>query len=595
MAEYLRDSGYATGAFVGAYPLDARFGLSQGFDVYDDDYGFQDFEKPTFIERRAEEVVSRALRWLERRQTPWFLWVHCFDPHYPYEAPPPFSAQYRDSPYDGEVAYVDFALGRLFDYLKKNNLFGKTLVILTADHGESLGEHGERTHGFLAYNPTLWIPLLLLAPALEPRQVSQPVCHIDIFPTVCDILRLKKPASLQGISLLNCLNQEEPRPRAIYFESLYPFYSRGWAPLRGLIAWPRKFIDSPLPELYNLDIDFGEKKNLVTAESLREFRSRLTEDMKSLTHHEGVVAKKETKVDRAVREKLGSLGYISSSPTLLSRTYGPEDDIKTLLPYHNMATEAMDLAKQGQTGEAIKILRKILDERKNLDVAYTNLAAILKNSGQLNEALSVLEEGMRALPQSYEIFLTSMSYSVMAGKYEDAIRIFWEKRLPQAEHDPEIWNSLGVAYAHSGEVEKAIDAYEKALKLDRDYPSAHLNLGTGYLFLFHQKKDESLIEKAIESYERAIALDPGSASAYNGLGAAQKMAGDLEKAISSWHKALEIRPDFDYPLYNLGVAYLEKGDKLMALDYLERYKKLYYSGLKPEEKKALDDLIQKCR
>jgi len=595
LAEYLKGFGYATGAFVGAYPLDARFGLSQGFDVYDDDYGPQNFEMLTFVERRAEEVVERAIVWLEGQKSPWFLWVHCFDPHYPYEPPPPFDARYSDFPYDGEVAYVDFALGKLFDYLEEKRLFQRTLIIVTSDHGESLGEHEEKTHGFLAYNSTLWVPLVVLSPSLEPHQIREPVCHIDIFPTVCEVLKIKKPGFLQGASLVHNLNNKKHPERAIYFESLYPYYSRGWAPLRGFLSWPHKFIDSPLPELYDLGVDFGEKWNLAGRENLNKFRKRLNEVMKELAPSGTETARARTKMSREVREKLGSLGYVFSFPSLSGGDFGREDDIKTLLPYHNRATEAMDLAEQGQTREAVRILQGILEERRNLDVAYTNLAAIYKISGNMSEALSVLKEGMAALPASYEIFLTYMSYSVAARNYEEAIRIFWEKRLPQAEHDPEIWNSLGVAYAASGEVEKAIDAYQAALRLDRDYPSAYINLGTSYLTLFQQKKDKALVGKAIESYQMAITIDPNSASAYNGLGGAYKMAGRLDEAISSWREALRLKPEFDYPLYNLGLAHFQRGERLEALGYLERYKALYYSMLKPAEKKALDELIEKCR
>ncbi|MGQ9672392.1 MAG: sulfatase-like hydrolase/transferase [Candidatus Aminicenantales bacterium] len=595
LAEYLKGSGYATGAFVGAYPLDARFGLNQGFEVYDDSYGPQNFEDPVFVERRAEEVVLRALHWLKGRKTPWFLWVHCFDPHYPYQPPSPFDSRFRERPYDGEVAYVDFALGKLFDYLGERNLFETTLVVVTGDHGESLGEHGEKTHGFFAYNSTLWVPLFLCAPGLRPRQVRQPVCHIDIFPTICDILKLKKPPFLQGISLLEFLNQKEPSTRPIYFESLYPYYSRGWAPLKGLIVWPHKFMDSPLAELYDLEVDFDERHNQIDSENLKEFRQRLNQLLKELSLPEGQPAQARAKMDRSTREKLMSLGYLSSSPSLEPKNFGPEDDIKTLLPYHNRATEAMDLAKQGQTGEAVRILQRILEERKNLDVAYTNLAAIYKKLGRIAEALSVLREGMVALPASYEIFLTYMSYCIGAKEYEEAIKTFWEKRLPQAEQDPEIWNSLGVAYASAGELEKAVAAYGRALQLDRDYPSAHINLGTSYLLLFQKSKDEAWAEKAIDSYERAIALEGNNAAAYNGLGAVYKMTGRLDEAISSWREALNLRPDFDHPLYNLGLAYFEKGDRVAALDYLERYKKLYYQGLSPAEQKRLDELIQKCR
>jgi arylsulfatase A-like enzyme len=162
LAEHLKSYGYSTGAFVGAYPLDSRFGLTQGFDIYDDDYGVQNFQDLTYVERKAEADVSKALIWLKVQSPPWFLWVRWFDPLAPYQPPPPFDAQYKSNPYDGEVAYVDSALAGLFNYLAQSGFSARTFVIFIADHGESLGEHGEETHGYFAYNSTVWVPLVIL-------------------------------------------------------------------------------------------------------------------------------------------------------------------------------------------------------------------------------------------------------------------------------------------------------------------------------------------------------------------------------------------------------------------------------------------------
>ncbi len=255
----------------------------------------------------------------------------------------------------------------------------------------------------------------------------------------------------------------------------------------------------------------------------------------------------------------------------------------------------MDLAGEGKVDEAIRRLQIILEERKNLDLAYSNLAAVYKKSGKIAEALAVLREGMAVLPWSYEIFLTYVSYCLAARDYEEVLKIFWGKKPPQAGNDTEIWNSLGVAYAGLGEVEKAIPAYEEALRLDKDYPSAWTNLGTSYLMLFQKTRDETLAEKAVACYHRSLALDPLNAASYNGLGGAYKISGRLDEAISAWEEALRLKPDFDFSLYNLGVAYFEKGDKATALRYLEQYKKLYYSGLQPAEKRKLDELMARCR
>jgi len=595
LAELLKSRGYATGAFVGAYPLDSRFGLNQGFDLYDDDYGIQDFQNPIFVERKAEVVVSRALNWLQSQKNPWFLWVHCFDPHHPYEPPEPFAGQYKGHLYEGEVAYVDSSLGKLFDYLEKDKLFDQTLVVFTADHGESLGEHGERTHGYLAYNSTLRVPLIMAFPGVKPGRIDQEVFHIDIFPTVCDILKIEKPSFLQGLSLNPLIKRKNLPRRTIYFESLYPYYSRGWAPLKGYIDFPEKFMESPIPELYDIQTDSSEQKNLASGRDLQPQRKKLASLIESQSYADSRPQESKKPLDQASIEKLKSLGYITSLSASPKKNFGPEEDVKSYLPFENKATEAMDLYKAGRVKEAIDVLKGILEQRKEIDVAYANLASVYMDMGKTGEALSVLREGLNSLPESYNIFLTYVSHLLAAKEYEEVIRIFQEKNLPQAEHDPEIWNSLGVAFAGVGKVEDAISAYEKAISLSKDYPPAYNNLGTAFLIQAQSKKDASALQKAIESFQRAIELDPEHASAYNGLGGAYKISGRLEEAIFCWKEALKLKPDFDYPLFNLGLAYLEKGDLKTALDYFLKYKERYYQALSPGEKKKLDDYIQKCR
>ncbi len=595
LAEWLKSRAYETGAFVGAYPVDSRFGLDQGFDVYDDDYGVQDFQSSTFVERKAEVVVSRALDWLRGRPGPWFLWVHCFDPHYPYEPPEPFAGQYKESPYDGEVAYTDFALGKLLDYLETSGLSGKTLVVFTADHGESLGEHGEKTHGYLAYDSTLRVPLILDFPGARPARIDQDVFHIDIFPTVCDLLKLDKPDFLQGLSLLPLTRGKSLPGRMVYFESLYPYYSRGWAPLRGYIDFPEKFIESPIPELYDLKRDPAEEKNLAPGSDLGPRRKKLEGLIEALTSADARPQGSGKVLDQAAVEKLKSLGYVTSAPASLKKDFGPEEDVKSYLPFENRATEALDLYKAGKAGEAIALLQGILEERRDIDVAYANLASIYNGTGRPREAVSILKLGLEALPESYNIFLTYVSSLLNARDYAEVIRAFGEKSLPQAEHDPEIWNSLGVAYAGVGDLDKAITAYDRAISLSQDYPPAYSNRGTALLLEAQEKKDRGALEKAIQNFQRAIALDPGHAAAYNGLGGAYRVSGRLDDAVACWKEALKLVPDYDYPLYNLGLAYLEMGEKKTALDYFLRYRERFSRTLSLAEKTKLDEYIQKCR
>jgi len=593
LAEHLKTQGYATGAFVGAYPLDSRFGLAQGFDVYDDDYGRSHrFQSTFYVQRRAEVVVERALEWLKEQKSPWFLWIHCFDPHDPYEPPEPFRTHYKDNLYDGEVAYVDFAIGKLIHYLTDYSLFDKTLIVFTGDHGESLNQHGERTHGFFAYNTTIWIPLIVAVPRVEPGRTEQYVSHLDIFPTVCDVLRVEKPPFLQGISILPIIKGKKLKDRPIYFESLYPYYSRGWAPLKGFISDKEKYIESPIPELYDLNLDFGELKNLASNKKLDEYREQLRRIHRSQSIPDSDKARQKS--DRQTLEKLRSLGYISSSHASKKETFSPEDDVKVLLPFYYRVMEAVDLYREGKRREGIEILKEVITENSKVDTAYHHLASFYKDTGRMKDALEVLKIGLEENPSSYEIFYYSIDFLIAAGRTDDAIRLFGERKFSQVEVDPEIWNTLGIAYGTRKNFTMAIKAFEYAVSLDQEYRFAFSNLGRAHLSQFLETKDPKSYRNSIENFKRAIELDPEFSSAYFDLGMAYIQTGNLDGAIYCWEKTLELNPDFDGALYNLALAHRDKGDKAKALDYLNRYKQRNYELLPPDERQKLDSLIKEC-
>jgi arylsulfatase A-like enzyme/Flp pilus assembly protein TadD len=593
LAEHLKARGYATGAFVGAFPLDSRFGLTQGFDVYNDNYGSKSDQEFSYVERRAEVVVQEAMAWLEGQRQPWFLWVHCFDPHQRYDPPEPFRSQYEGHPYNGEVAYVDSALANLFNYLKKNNLDENTLVIFTADHGESLGEHGESTHGYFAYNSTLSVPLIIRFPGVKQRRIEQNVSHVDIFPTACDVLGVDKPSHLHGISLVPAMEKDKNLPeRAIYFESLYPHYSRGWAPLNGYIQGTEKFIDSPIPEYYDLEKDSFELDNLADKKDLSPYKKNLDQLLEQLSSREN--RQDRQKMDRETAAKLRSLGYISSPQTAPKKTYTEQDDLKVLLPYQTKLQQAMGAYHNGRIEEGVALLKEIVAERKDFDLAYSYLATLYKEQRKYKEAVEVLREGYTNNPNNYKIIVTFGIFLNEVGQFDAAIDIL-TKGLALIDYDPELWNYLGVAYWRKGEFASAEEAFHKALSLDENYPIVLNNLGSLNLSRFGQSKNRDLLQQAIRNFEQALELDPDYASAHNGLGSAFAQAGNLEAAISSWEKAVELKPDYDYPMYNLGLAYLAKGNKTQALEYLTKYKELRYASLPPKEKGRLDSLIQRCQ
>jgi len=593
LAEHLKSHGYTTGAFVGAYPLDSRFGLAQGFDVYDDDYGrARRFRSTFYVQRRAGVVVERALEWLKTVKPPWFLWIHCFDPHDPYEPPEPFRTRHKDSLYDGEVAYVDSCLKELIRYLNARDSWDETLIVFTGDHGESLGRHGEKTHGFFAYNTTIWIPLIITLPGVKAGRVEQYVSHLDIFPTVCEVLQMEKPSFLQGISLLPAIKGTKLPERPIYFESLFPHYSRGWAPLRGFISGKEKYIESPIPELYDLADDFNELENLAGGRRLKDYRDNLKRILQSQSVPDSARARQKS--DKETLEKLKSLGYISSSRVSQKAAYGPEDDVKTLLPFYYRAMDAVSLFRGGSPGEGIETLKEVITENAKVDVAYYHLASMYKETGRMADALEVLRLGLEKNPASYEIFYYLIDFLTEAGRPDEAVRLFGEKKFPQIDVDPEIWNTLGIAHGTKKDYAAAIKAFEYAVSLDKEYRYSFSNLGHAYLSLFRETQDPQSYRKALENFKKAIELEPEFAPAYFDLGMAYIQTADLEGAIYCWEKALELDPGSDRALFNLALAYMDKGEKGKALVYFNRYKRRNDDHMSPEDRKRLDSMIREC-
>ncbi|OGD26766.1 MAG: hypothetical protein A2Y56_00490 [Candidatus Aminicenantes bacterium RBG_13_63_10] len=594
LAEHLKAAGYATGAFIGAFPLDARFGLDQGFDVYDDRLDRGEDRPGEGGERRAEAVWTSARTWLERQKGPWFLWVHFWDPHDPYAAPEPFLSRYADRPYDGEVAYTDSVVGRLRRHLADKGLDKRTCVVLTGDHGESMGEHGERTHGFLAYNTTIRIPLVISSPGLEGRRVANNVSHMDIFPTLCDILGLRRPEGLQGISLLSSMKGGRLPSRPIYFESLSPYYNMGWAPIQGSIRESEKFIDSPLPELYDLESDFNETRNLADSRALSRSRETLRDLVGRLSS--GGADRSAQAPDRQTLERLRSLGYVANVPSAARKKFGPEDDVKTLLPHHNRAMTGLDLFKEGKPREAEEALREVISAGKAVSTAYINLAFIYRSQGRMEDSAAVLRSGLEALPETYALYSQYLTALYTAGRFEDAVRLFEDGRMRQADLDPVIWNFAGLAHWKMGNDAKAGEYFERSLALDRKFAVPHCNLGNLRYFSFRKSQDPEELRAAVSSYRKALALDPAYGAAHLGLGVALFVGGDTDASIPSLESALKHDPGLHEALYFLGLNHLRRGEREKACGYFIRHSQTpAFDLLSPAERSRVAEIIAECR
>jgi hypothetical protein len=371
----LKAAGYRTGAFVGAFVLSAKFGLNRDFDVYDDRIGYKgDPAGVRIAERRAERVIGPATEWIvgSDRSRPWFAWVHLYDPHAPYQAPPEYGR--GRSPYDAEVAYTDAMIARGLDTLRAAGQLDRTIVIAVADHGESLGEHGEATHGLFAYDATLRVPMIVSAPGIRARVVRTPVASVDLVPTVLELLGIAVPSGLDGRSLLTIEDDRTRSPRALYFEALDANLTRGWAPLVGVRVDGWKYIDLPIPELYDLQHDSQEAHNLVERDPVRSrvLQARL-KDVAGNHKPDAVRAV----MDAETSQRLASLGYIGSAETTDKRAFSAADDPKNLVGLNEAFYTAMNQQFDGHRESALATLRDIVARRPDFLAARMSAAAIL--------------------------------------------------------------------------------------------------------------------------------------------------------------------------------------------------------------------------
>jgi arylsulfatase A-like enzyme/tetratricopeptide (TPR) repeat protein len=559
LATRLKALGFATGAFVGGFPLDQRFGLNAGFDVYDDRIGevgnTVDFALP---ERRADTVVASALAWMQTQQGKWFAWVHVFDPHAPYQPPEEFARRYPDDTYAGEIAWTDYALGPLFDRLE--SLDRPTLVVVTADHGESLGDHGELTHGIFAYEATLRVPLIV-AEAGGSRAIRHGVTvdaavrHIDIVPTVLDSLGAASDGSTPGVSLIDLISRRTGDDRPSYFEAMTANLSRGWAPLRGVIVDRDKYIDLPIPELYALASDAREALNL--AGSRRDRTEILLNALRGFNVAPPALPGEETS---AVRDRLRALGYVGGSPAAPRGHYSDEDDPKHLIDTDALLHRAGDLYQRGNLKEAAALFTQAIDRRPDTADAYRYLAFVYWQAGRPQDAIHTLETALKNGVSHRDVRVKLGIYLAETGNSDRAIALL----EGLAGDDIEALNALGIAYGRGGSTAEALRTFKRALEIDSTNGLAWQNIGTVELRAGNRAAAEM-------SLRRALSIDDTLPGAYTTLGVVLSETGRRTEAVEAWKRAVALdATEFD-ALYNLTVTLVEAGRRDEARTYGSRY------------------------
>jgi arylsulfatase A-like enzyme len=474
LAETLGEEGYETAAFVSAFVLDARFGLDQGFDRYDDQVAVAasttaaTFTKPIY-ERSATRVTDAAIQWLSSpsRRSPFFCWVHYFDPHSPYQPPPPYAARFPDRPYAGEIAYMDAQIGRLLTAFETQGRLSETLTIVVADHGESLGEHGESTHAKLIYESTMRVPLIVSCPALIHQScvVDDVVVSIaDIFPTVLELLDINPPRVVDGQSLLAARTN---RDRTLYQETLAPYLDNGWSPLFGLRRHKDKYILAPRAEYYDLGVDPGERVNLyaevsgaalTVRDELVEGLSVILAESPSLVE---VVESAEPLDIEAIR-RLESLGYVGS----ISQTDGREEllDPKDVMALQREIDRASELARSGRYDEALRLMKQAAAVSPRDPVLLLTMGKTYLYMDRIAEAEDTFRTILSIRPSARVCILVAQ-IMLADGRLDEAAAM-----LDQAEsldpHHGGIYLARGDLFAMRRLPNEAIMSYEKARSTD---------------------------------------------------------------------------------------------------------------------------------
>jgi len=563
LATILKQRGYRTGAFVSAFPLDSRFGLTRGFDVYDD--RFADAESRVALrmqERRGQDTVLAARRWLDAQAgAPSFLWVHVYDPHFPYDPPEPFASRFAGDPYHGEVAAADDALRPLLEPLLQAGAQGRTLTVLTADHGEALGEHDEETHGIFAYEGTLRVPLLLHQPGLlGPRVVRDAVRHVDILPTVLDALELEPAAGLRGRSLLRLASGGgDPPPETSYFEALSGMLNRGWAPLRGVIHARFKYVELPIAELYDLAADPGESRNLAAAEPARleELRGLLA----SLRQGERGLARERESAE--TRARLMALGYLSGSTPEPKERYTEEDDPKRLIGLDRMLQEALSRYARGDLAGALALCEELVQRRPEMPVSWQQLGSMRRAQGDLRGAVAALKKSIELKPDDADTAALLGVYLNEAGAPHEALR-FLEPYAGRSDPDIDVLIAHGMALASLGRPREALASFERVRVLDPSNALALVNVGTVHLMTGERAR-------AAQAFVQALELDPNVARAHNSLGVIAAQEGRLDEALQHWQEGVRLDAHDSQMLFNLGTLLVRVGRGGEARQYLEGY------------------------
>jgi len=530
LAEVLTAEGYDTAAAISAIVLESRFGLAQGFGAYFDDIDPSDRpSRLSVAERSAADTNARALDWVKQdRDRPFFLWVHYYDPHAPHDVPAELASRYPpDRAYDAEISYADAQLGKLLEALDDVGTLEQTFIVVAGDHGEGLGQHGERTHGCLLYNSTMQVPMIFSAPAKLPRStyVDRSVGLIDIYPTVLSLLGAEADGPVDGVDLTQ---SPAPEPRALYFETLEGYLDFGWSPLLGVRVGDWKYIAGPQHELYALAKDWHEATDLLAAEPA--IAERMTAALAAFFGDDfdrAVAAKPNMVLTQEDIARLQGLGYIMAGP-VGEVASGSLPHPKDMLPLQDALDRIMGAEKEAGLDATVDAVEVFVKEHPEFPSGYTMLGRLMLDAGQFDEAEEAYKEALTRQP-------------TMPGPL------------------------IGIAQVkeRQGLLRESCDAYREVLRVCPDHVGAWIALG-GLLVAngdFAEAGDVLL---------RAFDLAPHHAATSERLVLALTKSGRSDEAVAVLRRRLAERPDLAAVRNSLAMALSGRGEYGEAIDLLEQ-------------------------
>jgi arylsulfatase A-like enzyme/Tfp pilus assembly protein PilF len=537
LAEILTERGYATGAIISAYVLDSQYGLDQGFETYNDR-----FEQPVknllyFSERRGVETSRFAVEWLEKhKDKKAFLFLHYFDPHIKYTPPEPFASEFADNLYAGEIAYTDHCIGQVLEKLKELGLYDSTLIIVTGDHGEMLGEHGEDDHTYFIYQSAIKVPLIFKLPGrTQPQKIKHLVGLIDIMPTVCSLLGIEAPAHVQGKDLSPYFGQNQPsaQNRYLYCESLTPT-RYGAAALLGLVTDRWKYIQTTRPELYDIVEDAGETKNLLAQQP---HRARILQDHLKQILEQTVRKDTSTKVDldeQAIK-RLQSLGYVAGDISEDFTFDQSKDDPKDLVDFHNIYTSVFDLVLNKEYEKAEKICQQLILQRPHVYQIYVLMTSIAREQGDLDRAVSHLNRAIEVRPDVAKLQQYLGTILTEQEKFDQAIAHF-NKSLQINPSQFLVHHELAAVFYKQKKFDQAITHLTEALRLKRDSVKTISRLGDVHA-------ENGNFSEATKYFQQAVNMDPFDVKNHSLLVKALAIQKRYDEATKQLHKGIRLMRD----------------------------------------------------